>query len=248
MRNQVDNIGNIINNKRYIFLGILGVILIGALGISLYYQNSLDKEKEGSIFFDDAWQQVMTVANEVQQKVSIGYVYNVERDNQVKDLYKRSVDTLDMLTLDFSRTSSGAKSALLLVILSTQPEFKKILDDTNYMAVYNDDTYFNFIKKKHPKFWGAAISILEAIKAEQKGDFAKAITLYEISLKYDKKKYLHDYILISLGRNYDILNDIKNAMYYYNELLDKYPQSSWKNFAIGRVFLLKNQSQLENNK
>lgn len=240
MSNKITAISDVIKTKRLILLSCLGIILLGSLGIGLSYQNKMDKEKESAIYFDEAWQQVITVVNDLSQQENKRYLPNDPKTKQVQQYFQQALETLDMLTLDFSRTTAGARAALLLVTIANQPELNAILADTNYLSLYTEEGYFDTLKKKHPKFWGAAIAMVEAVKAEQSGNFAQAITYYEEASKLDKQNYIQDYILISLARNYEILNDIENAKFYYQNLIDQFENSPWVNFAIAKVYLLSN--------
>lgn len=221
--------------KRIIVLSVLGAVLAASLAAGYIYQSRKDKEDEAADLFDEAWQNIAAVVQDVQQPNHV-HVPGDDHTVTVEKIYQRALETLDTLTLDYADTVAGARAALILIRISDEPTLKP-LQGTNQLH-YTVDGYLDEVKKKHPDFWGSAIYIAEGISYEKKGQFAEAIGSYESALKTDKKNYLSDYVLISIARNKEILNDVEGAVDAYQEMLDRFPLSSWGNFAMGKVYLL----------
>lgn len=238
MSNRFEKIMNGLIKYRMIVLGVLGAIILLSIGAGFVYQNKIEQEKEASNIFDESWQKVYAVVNDMQQYPNGVYPPNHQNLPQAQQLYKEAITELDVLILDYPSTVAGARSALLLAVVGKQASLNQLLNNPDLSSTFSSEGYFDIVKKNHPNFWGAAISLAEGIQKEQVFDFANAINNYEEALILDKKKYIIDYILISIARNYEALNNKEKALEYYQQIEDDYPDSSWLSFAMGKIYLL----------
>ena len=242
MSSKLERVMTVLIKNRIIVLGVLGGILLLSIGTGVLYQKKIDQEKEAGLIFDEAWQKVFAVVSDMQQQPNGTYALNHPNIPQAQALYKEGVMDINTLTLDYPNTIAGARAALLLAVIGKQAPLNTLLNDPDLTLAFATEDYFAIVKEKHPKFWGAAIAMTEGIQAEQTFDFAKAITFYQEALALDKANYITDYALVSIARNYETLNNKEKALEYYQQIEDDYPLSSWLSFAMGKVYLLSQES------
>lgn len=239
---RLEHILDVLVQKRKIVIVALGVVLLISLGAGYLYQTKLDKEKEASILFDDAWQKVYAVVSDMRSQPNQTYTAGHPNIPQVKKLYEEALNDVDLLTLDYRDTVAGARAALLVQSILPLSNLNILLDNQELIINLSSEEYLDPIKKKHPEFWGATIAIAEGVVAESEFDFATAIVYYEEALNLDKKEYLRDYILIALARNYEMLDNKEKAIEYYQKVETGYPDSVWLSFAMGKQYLLSQSS------
>ncbi len=155
---------------------------------------------------------------------------------QVKALYQEAAADLETLVFDYPETVSGARAVLLIQTMSQLSNINLMLDDQTLIPSLVNQ--IDAVKNKHPDFWGAVISLNEAVAAEQKLDFTTAYDYYHEAMELDKQNYIKDYLLTALGRNQETLNNKEQAVQYYQRVVDEYPESVWLSFAMGKIYIL----------
>lgn len=224
--------------NRIIVLLVMGGIVLLSFGTGYIYQLKLDQEKEASILFDDTWQKLYTVANDLQLQTNQTYTPGHPNIPQVTFLYNEVLVDLDVLVSEYPGTIGGARAAILVKMVQELYGLNILLVDQTLITTFATDNYLDTVKEKHPDFWGAILAMMDGIEAEKKIDFVSALTHYEKALKLDKKNFLGDYIIISMARNYDVLNNTDKAIEYYSKIEIEYPESVWLSFAMGKAHLL----------
>ena len=238
MSSKLENFLTVLIKNRIIVLLVMGGIALLSFGAGYMYQLKLDQEKEASILFDDAWQKLFTVVNDIQSQPNQMYAPGHPNIPQVTLLYNEVLVDLDMLVSEYAGTVSGAKSAILVETVKTLTGLNVLLADQTLITTFAAVDYLDIVRKKHPNFWGAILSVMNGIEAERQIDFASALIHYEKALELDKKNFLGDYIIISIARNYDVLNNTDKAIEYYSRIETEYPESVWLSFAMGKAHLL----------
>ncbi len=227
---------DVLIKKRIIVLGVLGVILAGSFVGGYIYQSNIDKNKEASIIFDDTWQKLYAILGDIQSQPNQMYAPNHPNIPQVTSLYQESLSDLETLIFEYSGTTAGVRAALLVQMVLPLSNLNVLLSDQTVLGILEDGV--ESVKQKHPDFWGAMIAMNNGIIAEQTFDFASSLTSYKEALKLDKKNYLSDYIIIAIARNNEILGNKAEAIEYYQQIEDNYPESVWISFAMGKIYLL----------
>ena len=238
MSSKLENFLTVLIKNRIIVLLVMGGIILLSFGAGYMYQLKLDQEKEASVLFDDAWQKFFTVVNDLQAQPNQMYASGHPNVPQVIVLYNEVLVDLDILVSEYAGTISGAKSAILVEMVKTLPGLNVLLTDQTLITAFATEDYLDVVRKKHPNFWGAILEIMNGIEAERQIDFVSALTHYEKALELDKKKFLSDYIIISIARNYDVLNNTDKAIEYYSKIETEYPESVWLSLAMGKAHLL----------
>ena len=238
MSSKLEKLLTILINNRIIVLIVLGAIILVSFGAGYMYQLKIDQEKEASILFDDAWRKLYTVVNDLQSQPNQRYSPGHANIPSVKKLYNEVLVDLDVLVSEYTSTISAAKSAILIKTVITLSNLNILLDDQTLITTFKANDYLDIVRKKHSNFWGAIISMIDGIEAEKTIDFSAALKHYENALKLDKKKYLRDYIIISIARSHDVLNNTDKAIEYYKKIEIEYPESVWLSFAMGKAYLL----------
>ena len=238
MSSKLENLLTILIKNRIIVLLVMGGIVLLSFGAGYMYQLKLDQEKEASILFDDAWQKLYMVANDLQQQPNQTYAPGHVNVPQVTVLYGEVLVDLDILVSEYAETVSGAKAAILVKTVRELAGLNILLTDQTLITTFATPDYLDIVKEKHPDFWGAILAMMDGIDAEKIFDFAAALTYYEKALKLDKKNFLGDYIILSMARNYDVLNNTEKAIEYYNKIETDYPESVWLSTAMAKVHLL----------
>ncbi len=232
----IENILNVLIKKRAIVLGVLAVILAGSFFAGYTYQKNVDRKNEASVIFDDTWQKIYAILNDIQSQPDQIYTANSPSLPQARSLYLESLSDLELLIYEYSDTIAGARSALLVQTVLSLSNLNSILPDQTILLTLAAG--IEDVQQKHPEFWGAVIAMNNGIIAEQQFDFAKALNMYKEALNLDKKKYLHDYIIIAIARNNEVLGNVDEAINYYQQIEDDYPDSVWLPFAIGKKYIL----------
>ncbi|MGL5721210.1 MAG: tetratricopeptide repeat protein [Brevinema sp.] len=227
----INSILDTLIKKRRIVMIVLIAFVVVAAGVGYVYQNKENRQKEAASLYDRTWESVYTVIAEAQNPDT-----TPERMQSAASLYMENVSNLDTLVFDYPETVSGARAALLVVRIAEEPALVSFLGTNKIEAAA--ENALETVKKNHPDFWGSAVAIAEAIRYEKTGRFAEANTSYEEALASDKKKFLSDFILVSLARNKEILQDREGALKDYQSVVDDYPDSSWNNFVLGKIYLL----------
>lgn len=238
MDSKVEKFFTVLIKNRMIVLTALGVIVVLSIFSGVLYQSKIDNEREANILFDDTWQKLYTVINDVQAQPNKMYSPDHQNIPQVKKLYEEAILDIDVLISEYEDTIAGARSALLVQIILSMSNLNVLLDDQTIVTSFSEEGYLDSIKDKHSNFWGTAIAMTEGMKAEQTFDFAKALQYYEEALALDKKNYLKDYIIIAIARNQEILGNKDKSIEYYQKIEKEYPQSVWLSFAMGKAYLL----------
>ncbi|MGL5255022.1 MAG: tetratricopeptide repeat protein [Brevinema sp.] len=227
----INSILDTLIKKRRIVMIVLGGLIVLASIVGYIYQNKQNRQKEAASIYDRTWENIYTVIAEAQNPNS-----TPDRIQNVANLYIENISNLDTLIFDYPETISGARAALLVVRVAEEPALAPFLGSNTIESAATEA--LDKVKKYHPNFWSSAIAIAQAIRLEKTGQFAEANSFYEEALASDKKKFLSDFILISLARNKEIIQDSEGALKDYQSIVDNYPDSSWNNFALGKIFLL----------
>ncbi len=232
----IENALDYLLRRRIVVLGILAAVLLLSLVLGFMYNSRVESETRARLLFDDAWQKVFVVLNEMQNQPEQRYTPDLPVYPQVKLMYQEAAMDLEALVYDYSDTVAAARAVLLIQTMSQLSNINLMLDDPSLMPslVSQIDT----VKEKHPDFWGSVIALNEAVLAEQKLDFTTAYDYYHEALSLDKQKYIADYILVALGRNQETLNNKELALEYYQRAVDEYPESVWLSFAMGKLYTL----------
>jgi len=238
MSSKLENFLTVLIKNRIIVLIVMGGIIVLSFGIGYMYQLKLDQDKEASVLFDDTWQKLYTVANDLQAQPNQTYALGHQNIPQVTVLYNEVLVDLDVLVSEYAGTISGARAAILVEIVKTLSGLNILLADQTLITTFTADDYLDTIREKHPNFWGAVLTMMKGIEAERRMDFASALTHYEKALELDKKNFLGDYIIISMAKNYDVLNNTDKAIEYYKKIETEYPESVWLSLAMAKAHLL----------
>lgn len=245
MKFDLEQILNFLIQKRTIVLGVIGAILAIALLSGLLYQKKNDKSNEAAVMFDEAWQQVSIVMGDIQQQPNYTYLPGDQRGEQATALYRKGLANIDLLVTDYPETVSGARAAILYKSVIDIPYLNALIDDQDLLTRMKSSDYLSTLQKKHKNFWGVVIDVSEGVRKEQQGLHEDAIICYQKALKKDSKKYMSDYILIAIARNYEIRNNKTAAIEYYQKLINQYPNSIWINFAMAKVYTLSESENLK---
>ena len=238
MSSKLENFLTVLIKNRIIVLMVMGGIALLSFGVGYMYQLKLDQEKEASILFDDTWQKLFTVVNDLQSQPNQMYAQGHPNIPQVTLLYNEVLVDLDILVSEYAGTISGAKAAILVETVKTLSGLNILLADQTLITTFVTADYLDVVRKKHPNFWGAILAMMNGIEAERQMDFAAALINYEKALELDNKNFLGDYIIISIARNYDVLNNTGKAIEYYSKIETEYSESVWLSFAMGKAHLL----------
>ena len=238
MSSKLENFLTVLIKNRIIVLLVMGGIALLSFGIGYMYQLKLDQEKEASILFDDTWQKLFTVANDLQQQPNQTYAPGHVNIPQVTVLYNEVLVDLDVLVSEYAGTIGGAKAAILVKTVKELYGLNILLADQTLITTFSTADYLDTVKEKHPDFWGAILAMMDGIDAEKTMNFASALTYYEKALELDKKNFLGDYIIFSIARNHDVLNNKDKAIEYYKKIETDYPESVWLSSAMAKAYLL----------
>ncbi|MGL4366856.1 MAG: tetratricopeptide repeat protein [Brevinemataceae bacterium] len=232
----LENVLNTLLKKRIIVVGILSSILLVSIFAGVSYQRNVDRQEVAKALFDKSWQKIMysiqLLQSSLQQK-------NMSSETQAKQLFQEGISDLDILIEDYPDTVSAARAALLVRTISSEPSFLSLLDEELVQRISAPE-YTDIVARKHSSFWGAALDIIEGIGMERQSDMTSAIQLYQSALKKDKKKYMNDYIYILIARSYELIEKNQDALYYYKQLFNLYPDSPWASVAVAKIYLLNN--------
>lgn len=231
MSTDVNSIIETLIKKRMIVLSVLGLIALSSLGAGYWIQTQQNREKEAANLYDRTWPNIYAVIGEMGNPES-----TAERRTTAANLYKESIASLDTIILDYPKTVAAARAALLVVRIAEEPMLKQLLGTDAFEAAQPGG--LDLVKKAHPKFWSSVIHTAEAIRLEKQNQFAEANASYEAALASDKERFISDFLLVSIARNKEILNDVEGAVKDYQSLVDQYPSSPWNNFALGKIYLL----------
>ncbi|MGL4388976.1 MAG: tetratricopeptide repeat protein [Brevinema sp.] len=237
MKFDLEQIMKYLINKRTIVLGIFGAIIVASLVTGFMYQKKMDKSAEAANMFDEAWQKIVFVGNQVQEKSNYTFLVNDPQRDQVKSLYKEGMETLDVLISDYSDTIAAARAAALYLSIIDIPYLNVLLDDQELLERMKTSNYLDRVQKKHRKFWGVLIELGQGTRKEQQGQHEEAIALFKSALQKDHEKYMNDYLLIAIARNYEIKNNYTEAITYYQKVLGV-KNSVWSNFASAKIYIL----------
>ena len=238
MSSKLENFLTVLIKNRIIVLLVMGGIALLSFGIGYMYQLKIDQEKEASVLFDDTWQKLYMVANDLQQQPNQTYAPGHVNIPQVTVLYNEVLVDLDILVSEYAGTIGGAKAAILVKTVRELAGLNILLTDKTLITTFATADYLDTVKEKHPDFWGAVLAMMDGIDAEKILDFASALKYYEKALELDKKNFLGDYIILSIARNYDVLNNTEKAIEYYNKIETDYPESVWLSTAMAKAYLL----------
>ncbi|MGL5956916.1 MAG: hypothetical protein ACRC0X_10040 [Brevinema sp.] len=241
METKVESFLNSLIKKRVLVLAVLGGVLVLSFLIGYIYQSNTTKEREAAILFDDTWQKIYAVINDIQAQPNQMYTIESPTLPQAKNLYQQALNDLDILTTDYAGTTAGVRAVLLIQTILPLSNLNAIVDDPTILLSLGDSDYLESIKNKHPGFWGATLAMVDGINAEQRFDFATALDFYQQAMDLDKKKFLRDYIIIAIARNNEVLGNKDQAIEYYQMIEWDYPESVWLSFAMGKAYLLSQQ-------
>lgn len=248
METKIESVLNWLIKRRLYVLMSVGLILATSFFVGYIYQNKQTKEREARVLFDDTWQMAYAILNDMQKQPNQQYTPQSPSFAQVTNLYQKILVDLEILTLEYKDTVSGVKAALLVQTLLPLTNLNSLLSDQTVIASLSGSEYLDEIKDKHPDFWGSVLAMNQGVVAEQKLDYATALEFYQEALSLDRKKILGDYITVAIARNNEVLGNTNQAIEYYQQLEDEYPDSVWLSFAMGKKYILsQNNSVAENN-
>ncbi|MGL4676164.1 MAG: hypothetical protein ACRCWI_00665 [Brevinema sp.] len=242
---KIERFLNLLIKKRIIVFAVLAGVLVLSFLAGYLHQTQVNKNREANILFDDTWQKIYAIVAELQARPNQIYETNNPTSLQIKNLYQQALNDLEILTTDYVGTTAGVRAALLIQTVLPLSNLNSLLDDQTILASLGDSDYLESIKREHPGFWGAVLAMVDGINAEQRFDFAAALDFYRQAMDLDKKKLLRDYIIIAIARNNEVLGNKEQAIEYYQMIELEYPDSVWLSFAMGKAYLLSQQSSSE---
>ncbi|MGL4561516.1 MAG: tetratricopeptide repeat protein [Brevinema sp.] len=238
----LDQVMKYLIQKRLIVLGVFGAIIVASLGMGFLYQRKIDKSEEALVIFDEAWQKIGFVASKIQQNPNNPFPVTDPQTAQAKLLYTEGLESLDILISDYSETVAAARAASVYLSIIDVSNLNALVDDQELLNRMKSSDYLDRIQKKHKQFWDVLVALGEGTRKEQQGLHEEAIIFFQDALKKDNEKYMTDYILIAIARNYEIRNNNAEAIAYYQKVLP-FSDSVWNNFANAKIYLLSKTPQ-----
>jgi len=101
-------------------------------------------------------------------------------------------------------------------------------------------SFYMELKKMFPESYLASVSLVNAAVAyEEMGNIDKAIETYKLFLEtYRDRSPDSPRVFFTLGRLYEEKGDKENALKYYNDLTENYPDSDWTKLGKSRIIYL----------
>jgi len=168
-----------------------------------------------------------TLAEQVQQDYS-DWISETE-ESKKNELESSILEQIDEILEKYSRRYAGQR--VLFVrgnVFFEKEEWEQSAND--FLTVAGD----------FPESYLAPISMVNAATAyEEAGMIDKAIEVYNNYIdKYEEFTYDIPRALFTLGRLYELKDDVESAKDTYNKLIDNFPSSGWTNLVRNRIIYL----------
>ncbi len=212
----LNSLSNFLEKHKYKLLIILAVIVIALIVASVVDNFSQKKAETAALAIEDVqkeYDEWMNITDETEKTSAKDAVF----------------DKIDSVISDYPKTYAGQKALFLKANISFSEE--NWADSAKYFidsASVNRESYL------------APVSLMLAASAyENAENFTEALKTYlDIVENYDGIYPDVPHAMLSAARLYEITGDTESAKTSYNNLVDKYPQSSWASFARTRLIQL----------
>ncbi len=199
---------------------IFVVILLGAIGLSVFSQMKKNEAEESNKLYDIAMSQVQMMVN-------------TEDEAQRQQLFQQHVAGLDQLIQTYPNTVAAVRARLYMGKIY----FSEAYSTQNAQAIVMALQYYQQARDTAKSdFFRALGTIGMAYCYEQQNDYAKAFASFQDVVNNYPKEGFNPVCLVGMARAKEMVNDVAGALVYYNQVVSQYPDSIWARFAHGKIY------------
>jgi TolA-binding protein len=226
--------------RDFIGYALVGVVIIAAL-VSLMVLNQRSKEKEASQKFQDAITLMKSELSEDKNKDKTADQDKKEATtkpetstDKTTDKTTSSINAFQEIADNYSSTASGRNSVFLLA--SSQ------LSNGNYQDAIQNFNKFQEQNPDNPLIPSCLMGIATAeFNLKQVNESLQMLD--SIITKYPDFSMM-DVVKFEIGKRHEAMSNWDKAREFYQEVIDKYPDSPWKSFCSKKIEKLNKEHPL----
>lgn len=210
------NITNFIQTNRIFLLVLLGVIIAFIIVFAIISEISKSTTEESTILVEQVQQSFDQWSTETEE---------VEKQAIEEEI----LSEIDFILDKYPKKYAGQRALFIRGNLYFAKE------EWNGAA----ESYALLAERFSKSYLAPVALINSAVAHEESGNVDEAIVVYESVLsKYRDVSPQTPYVLFTLGRLYESLDDSETARERYNEIINDFSTSSWTNLARNRIISL----------
>jgi len=202
---------------------VVGVLVV-VLGLLFWFSREAEQEAKAASIYDEA---VLVLVYQLPQ---------VATDAQkVNEISQYVLAKLDGVQRQYPRTLSSMRARILLGRLYAQSYLSQGAEDAYNQAI---QLYDEVARMSSVPFYRGLALINKAQLLEHHADWQGALETYRVVARQYRGFYT-PYAWVSLGRLGEIMGDKNTALAAYETVVQKYTNSAWYGYALGRLTIVR---------
>jgi tetratricopeptide (TPR) repeat protein len=216
----------ILKNKWPVTIGA-GIVLASALVLVAVMGVSQSNEDKAGQMYD------------VSQSYINSLRYVTNRTDRER-IYQEQINNMNAIIQSYPGTVAATRARLYLGRAFYEEAYTTGKVDSISVAV---SYYQSVIESGAADFHKALALIGSAQCSEQKNDYASAFRDYSLVAGKYRRQGFAPLALVGMARAKEMIGDIQNALFHYQQVIRDHPDSLWTRFAQGKIAFYSEPSQ-----